>query len=442
MITLTTYADCREALRRRDLRQALYDEGDHLMSGVIVNLDGVPHVERRRLENRLFHRDTIAWFERERLGPIVEAVFVEAFRSGRGDVPPLLRRALMWLSLDIAGIDLDLGSSVASSITGAGPGIAAGFRVERHTAAAESSVVGRAGDPSGRQRGLVAPASIERLAGLMGRMSRAATVAHATGDKAAIVADGDAALASFDEEFYRPSLARREALVERVRRGELPTSDLPRDVLTTLLFNEDRLDLPAETMLREVAYYPWVGSHSTANQVAHALHHIFEWLGDEPSARERLIVDDDFRLGFVHESLRLHPASPVALREATSEVILRSGQRIAEGKRVAIGIEAANRDADAVGSRPDRFIPFRSLADGVAPWGLSFGHGPHACLGRELAGGVAPGEANDQRILGTISALCRTLLAAGAHPVPDDPPTLDPTTTRAMWGRYPVAFTA
>ena len=40
MITLTTYADARDAFRSHDLRQALYDEGEHLMEGVIVNLHG------------------------------------------------------------------------------------------------------------------------------------------------------------------------------------------------------------------------------------------------------------------------------------------------------------------------------------------------------------------------------------------------------------------
>ena len=29
-------------------------------------------------------------------------------------------------------------------------------------------------------------------------------------------------------------------------------------------------------MLREVAYFPWVGSHSTSGQLVHAMHHLFE----------------------------------------------------------------------------------------------------------------------------------------------------------------------
>ena len=64
VITLTTFADARQAFRARELRQALYDDGEQLMRGVIVNLHGEHHIARRRLENRLFRRDTFAWYER------------------------------------------------------------------------------------------------------------------------------------------------------------------------------------------------------------------------------------------------------------------------------------------------------------------------------------------------------------------------------------------
>ncbi len=46
------------------------------------------------------------------------------------------------------------------------------------------------------------------------------------------------------------------------------------------------------------------------------------------------------RQRFVHESLRLHPASPVARRVAVSEVALKSGQVIAAGAVVSIDIRS------------------------------------------------------------------------------------------------------
>jgi cytochrome P450 len=389
MIELTSYAEARAGLRNRDLRQALYDEGHRLMTGVIVNLHGAPHVARRRLENRLFRRDTFAWYESEWIPRIIETVLAPTIAAGRGDLLPMARRTMMRLSVDVAGVDL-------------------------------------------------AEDSFEHFYELMDRLAKASTVAHALGDREVIIADGDGALETFRDHFYRSSHDRRAALVERHERGEVPEADLPRDVLTTLLRNQDRLDIPDDTMLREIAYFPWVGSHSTSAQLVHAMHHIFEWIATHPADRGRLTNDHELRQRFVHESMRLHPASPVAQRIAVADTTLKSGEVIRAGDSVTINIEAANRDPEAVGANPDDFDPHRSRVDGIAPWGLTFGTGTHACLGQELASGLEPNDDLDHHLLGTVALMTGAILAAGARPDPDDPPTLDTGTTRAVWGRYPV----
>ena len=403
MILLTTHADARDAFRQRDLRQALYDEGGRLMDGVIVNLHGTAHLDRRRLENRLFRRDTFAFYEGDVIPRIIAGVLSPAIAAGPGDLLTLARRTMMTLSLDVAGID----------------------RTHR---------TGPAGD-----------AEIDRLYTLMGRLARASTVGHSLGDKAAIIAEGDVALAEFEHEFFAASLARRRALVAQFERGEIDESELPRDVLTTLLRNQDRLELPAPTVLREVAYFPWVGSHSTSNQFVHAMHHLFTWLaeqGDQQQAtRAQLIADPALLQRLVHESLRLHPASPVALRHADADVELRSGVAIAAGTMVSIDLVAANRDPAVFGPDAATFNPLRTLADGVAPWGLTFGHGLHACLGQELAGGTQPGEGVlDQHLLGTIAVMAAIALRHGANPDPLHPPTRDSATTRDVFSSYPVTF--
>jgi cytochrome P450 len=346
------------------------------------------------LENRLFRRDTFAWYERERIPQIVDTALDEALRDGQADLLPLARRTMMTLSVDVAGVDVDMAD-----------------RLQR-----------------------------ERFAGLMDRLARASTVAHAVGDKAAIVADGDAALNAFKQEFFDRSAERRHALIA----AGATADDLPRDVLTTLLLHHDDLALDPDTLLREIAYYPWVGSHSTSNQFVHAMHHIFEWIAAAPLDRPRLITEPALLQRFVHESLRLHPASPVALRQATEALRLRSGIAIEAGERVAISVADANRDPLAVGPFGDRFDPFRPLAEGVAPWGLSFGHGSHSCLGRELAGGIDPAteQSSETMLLGAIAVMAAALLRAGARPDPNDPARLDAHTTRVMWARYPVVFSA
>ena len=63
VVRLSTWNEARDALRHRDLRQGLYDESTALMNGVIVNLHGADHLARRRLENRLFRRDTFLQWE-------------------------------------------------------------------------------------------------------------------------------------------------------------------------------------------------------------------------------------------------------------------------------------------------------------------------------------------------------------------------------------------
>lgn len=405
MIVLTTHADAKDAYRQRDLRQALYDEGERLMNGVIVNLHGQAHLDRRRLENRLFRRDTFTFYEREVIPAIITEVMAPAVAAGRADLLPLARRTMMTLAIDVAGVD------------------------RRH------------------RDGPEAQAEIDRLYDIMDRLARASTVSHATGDKAAIIAAGDVALAEFESEFFAPSLARRRHLVEQHAAGHLADDALPRDVLTTLLRNQDRLDLPPDTVLREVAYFPWVGSHSTSNQFVHAMHHLFTWIADHPdhpvAHRQALIDDPLLRQRFVHESLRLHPASPVSLRHALADITLRSGTVIPAGSMVAIHLHDANRDSSVFGERPDEFDPFRTLAEGTAPWGLSFGHGLHACLGQELAGGVEPlpGDgAVEQHLLGSIAVMAGIVLAAGAVPDPADPPVLDTSTTRRVFSRYAVRF--
>lgn len=389
-ITLTGYGECREALRSRELRQALYDEGAAVMDDVIVNLHGEPHVARRRLENRLFRRDTFAWYEQQRIPAIVEEMLAGPRAEGRVDLLPLARRTMMTLSLDVAGVDR----------------------------------------PPAEE--------FDRFHQLMDDMARAATVVHATGDKEAIKARGLRALAAFEREFYRPSLDRRRRLVDAVARGEHDPASLPRDVLTTLLVNHDQLDLPPDTVLREVAYYPWVGSHSTSNQFVHAMHHLLAWIDERPVDRQRLTSDDVLRQRFTHESLRLHPASPVAVRTATTDVVLSSGRVLPCDERVVIDLVAANRDRAAVGDRPDDFDPFRIRADDVPPWALSFGSGTHACLGMELAGGLAPGSAIEHHLLGAITVMAGMMLAAEVRLDPEHPPRQDATTTRSMWGSYPV----
>jgi hypothetical protein len=130
------------------------------------------------------------------------------------------------------------------------------------------------------------------------------------------------------------------------------------------------------------------------------------------------------------------------MRWALEEIELEGGQRVMPGDMVVIDLMAANRDPAAFGDRADCFDPHRTLPPGVAPWGLSFGLGMHACIGQELAAGTDalgadPGEGH---LYGLVPVAAQAVLAAGGRPDPDEPARLDPESARGYWGRYPVVF--
>ena len=85
-----TVVDLRSRPARRsdskELRQALYDEGDVVMADVLVNLHGDDHRARRRLENRLFRKDTHRRYEREFFPPVVAATLAPHVASGRAEL--------------------------------------------------------------------------------------------------------------------------------------------------------------------------------------------------------------------------------------------------------------------------------------------------------------------------------------------------------------------
>ena len=395
-VSLTSYDEVLDALRHRSLRQALYDEGRALMNDVVVNLHGSEHRDRRRMENRLFRRDVFMYYEREVLEQTMEAALKPFVAEGRADLLSLGRRSMMNLGARIAGIDLPEGSK----------------------------------------------AEFDRFYELMNTLSRASTVIHSNEPKDVVIRAGNEALDAFDREFLQPSLDRRRALLAAHAAGDLAEEDLPKDVCMLLVRQKDVLGLTDAVVLREIAYFPWVASHSTSHAFVHATHEVFTWLATHPEDRDALRADPFLLQRFVHEALRLHPASPEARRIALDEVVLRSGRTIPRDSVVVCSLVQANRDPKVFGDDAAEFSPMRELPKDVHLWGVTFGSGPHACMGQELAGGVGivePVDA-DEHLFGTIVAMIRLLLENGARPDPEHPPVPDAATKRPNYASYPVTF--
>ncbi|NES31614.1 cytochrome P450 [Micromonospora terminaliae] len=117
------------------------------------------------------------------------------------------------------------------------------------------------------------------------------------------------------------------------------------------------------------------GHETTAGLLAHALDQALTDPG-----RWRAIAAESHRVpAFLTETLRFAPAIDGWLR-VTSRPVTLDGVTIPAGARCLLLIGAANRDP-AVFAHPDRFDPRRADANDH----LSFGHGPHFCIGAALA---------------------------------------------------------
>ncbi len=396
VITVSTFAEAREVYRQKSLRQALYDAGDVVMADVLVNLHGVQHRDRRRLENRLFRRDTHARYERKFLPSVVDATLAPYVADGRAELVSLSHQMMMNLAALAAGVDRPQGT----------------------------------------------PEETFHLYSYLMLFIEGATLGDFTGDRDAKRAEVAAALAAFDVEFLQPSIAARRSVLARYETGEVAEEDLPRDVLTILLRNHDNLELPADVVLRETCFFLLAGAHTSATAFVRTLHNVFLLGATDPTGSGATPLDLAYLQRCVHETIRLQPSSPVAMRWALEDLELGSGRRIREGDKVVIDLMAANRDHAAFGPEAESFDPMRGLPDGVAPWGLSFGLGMHACIGQDLAAGVdAMGQAPDEdHLFGLVAVAVGAVLAAGGTPDPQNPPRLDPNNTRGYWGTYPVVF--
>ncbi|MFV0643236.1 MAG: cytochrome P450 [Sphingomonadaceae bacterium] len=393
---LEQFRDCEAALRNRDLEQALYDAGKVVMDGVLLTLHGQDHADRREVEVRVFRRNFFKYYEKQVFPDTLAQTLAPYLDQRGGNLVEIGYRLTVNLTADFAGVDRPL-KSVAETAD---------------------------------------------LIRITKKLSEGATMVHSTRDPDELNAEVQQALEELDARFLTPSIMRRRELMERADHGEISRDDLPRDVLTVLLQAEHELNFDEAQRLREIAFYLQAGSHSTANSVVHALEEVLAWAGNDDGRWARL-DDPVFVQHCVHESLRLHPASPEAWRKSTCPVHFESRGTLETGSRVELDLFTANRDKTIFGEDADLFNPDRVVPNGVLRSGLAFGIGLHTCLGRELDGGVVakPGSAPEICQFGIVPLIVIELLRLGARKVEGDPPVPDTTTSRPNYSDYPIVFT-
>ena len=119
-----------------------------------------------------------------------------------------------------------------------------------------------------------------------------------------------------------------------------------------------------------------LASQSTANLIGNLMHRFVA----EP-AFERALRAEPARIpAAVEESLRFDAPVLFLFRTAKVDTEL-AGEKILAGERIVMGIASGNRD-ERVYERADEFRLERWPA---APEHLTFGPGPHLCLGNQLA---------------------------------------------------------
>jgi cytochrome P450 len=393
--TISDFKTAGETLRVNELRQALYDAGAILMDKVLVNLHGKEHQMRRKVEAKILRPNFYRWYETEVFKKTLDETITPYLKEGKADLVDLSYRILLNLTADFSGIDRP-NKSVAET---------------------------------------------ERILSMLRTFGKAATLGQAKGDKDAISNEINDSIEAFNNEFYKPSKQKRLEYLNRFKLGEISESDVPKDVLTELLKNQGKLGLSDDIILKETAFYLLAGAFTSIHTLTHAMHELFERMKD-PTQENRLMKEPIYLQRCIHESMRLHPSSPTAMRRPTCPYQTNDGKTLNNSDTLVINLMEANRDVSVFGLDAKEHNPERNLPSGVPPYGLSFGKGMHACIGVNLAAGIIPKEDTDPLThqYGIITLTAKKLLEYGAAPNKNKPGVVDRSTVRNNWSSYPILF--
>jgi len=155
-----------------------------------------------------------------------------------------------------------------------------------------------------------------------------------------------------------------------------PSDDLMTDLLNAEFEDEDgvRRKLTREEVLVYVTVVAGAGNETTGRLIG--------WIGStlaqHPEQRKELAEDPSLIPGAIEELLRYEPPGPAIARYVTRDVDFH-GQPVPAGSALMFIVASANRDPQRFDD-PDRFDIHRQVGQQ-----LTFGLGPHYCLGAALA---------------------------------------------------------
>src|SRR5258708_6526305 len=305
---IVDFTEVNEAWRRAEFSSDTGGLGQEFFhEGTVVRLDGAEHARRRRAMGALLKQRGHKQFRDTALIPTAEALLAEVLRSP--DPDGYARMNLMRWGLRV---NFRLGAALVGFDEGR-----AGAGAEELLALMETLLRGR---PS-------------NLAVSTGRFD-----AENQELKEAIDARNEIL-----ERYYAPALARRQAIVEKIRAGQAPADAPPLDVLPLIASGAAPAWSDPATAEREALFLFNAGVHTTTVSLYWTLRELFGWWQTHPDERA-LIGDDDYLLGAASEAMRLHPVTPGFSRKAVADVTLTRGSTIGDGELVAIRSGPANLD--------------------------------------------------------------------------------------------------
>jgi cytochrome P450 len=158
------------------------------------------------------------------------------------------------------------------------------------------------------------------------------------------------------------------------RRGHASPPD---DLITRMIHATDSAGRPLSSLqIRTLCANCLLASQSTANLVGNLMHRLLT----DVALERRLRAETKWIPSAVEESLRFDAPVLFLFRTAKVDTEL-AGEKILAGERIVMGIASGNRD-ERVYERAGEFVIERWPG---APEHLSFGPGPHLCLGNPLA---------------------------------------------------------
>lgn len=371
-----------------------------LMQGVLISMDGEPHMARRRKLAKLLDDAAVATYRDRHLAPTLNHCITELAAMPRAadgsihtDLVPLAQRSVYRIAAAVVGID-----------------------------------------------GLEKAETADRFIAQVQALGAGLTVDWSREDPDVVLKRAFDARDAFVRELYGPSLERRRKVVaEALAAGRDPT-EVTHDILTLMLANRDGAWSGEDNVLLvETCAYLVAATQTTVLGFTNMVLRMEQWFAKHPGDRVLMDSDPEFLRRAAFESLRMTISTPVRQRTAQEDVTLASGRHIKAGQTVSLHFIPANADPKHFGAHGEEFDPHRTV-ENTTPWGLAFGGGAHTCPGRPLVTG-SRNPTGTTGVDGTLVTLCRRYYAAGLALDPERPPVRDTSTHYAIYTSIPVRFT-